>query len=262
MQGIIPEAQNGLPSTGVPTNSLTDYIIAGTAGTFQMANRLDRPAIGQTVTGGGVNGACWRPPEWVPPFLATNLQPGSRMDPGAVVFVMDWHFSFVLAGAAPGWANDTSGFFFLSFGAGVSITNSVPGGGAPTGGFGLFLNTVAGAPALEYVSWATGGGVLERITVGAGVVSSVALWNTVRFVIVGASSGRPAAATTQVNGVDIAADRDFDGVSIQVPTVAVANATGMVGGFATRGAVGDALFFLMDAKLGRQTPAGVAEQPE
>ncbi|MGE0347374.1 MAG: hypothetical protein AB7N73_15020 [Gemmatimonadales bacterium] len=261
--GRVSHSATLLPSTAVGNQRVDNYKALATAGTYRLAERHGRYCIQHTVSGAGVQGSGWRPPDWTPPFDPTLLQSGMLIDPGAVVLVLNWHVSAVLAGATPGWGNDTSPMFFLPLVSTVNVGTSVIGGAGPhLGGFGVFLNNVAGAAAYEYVAWASGspGTVLERVTVPVSSVPSVANWNTFRFIIIAASAGRRARLTVQANGIDVVADREMGGAFLQIPTVAAADAMGMIACWAQRGAVGDSMFFAMDARTGRFTPAGVEVQ--
>jgi hypothetical protein len=260
----IPGALNLLPSSTTGVNELNNYAAAGTAGTYVFARHRNRRCVQITPTGGGVKGQGWRPPEWTPPFDATDMSPGAFMNPAQVVAVFDWHVAAALGGATPGWANDTTPMFFLPSSASSLVSTSVIGGAGPhLGGFGVFLNNVGGVALYEYVSWSSGapGSVLERVTIGASVVPDLTKWSTFRFIIVGAASGRPARLTVQANGVDVVVNRTFGSGLLQLPSVAAAGATGLLTCWAQRG-VADTMFLAMDAKLGRFLPNGTQLQDQ
>lgn len=256
-----------LPSSTVPPNTVDGYGAVGTTGTFVTATRLNRRCLELTPTGGAVKGSAWRPPDWQPPFEAATMAPGATMDPGAVVFVFDFHVSITLAGAVPGWADDTSPVFFLASRLATNVGTRVPGGSGPNQmtGFGVFLNDVAGAPRYEYVSWreaVTGTPALERVTIPLAVVADHERWNTFRFIVTGAASGRAATLTVQANGTDVVVDREFGSALLEAPNVVTPGETGMVCCIAVRGSVGDSLFYAADAKLGRFLPSGRQLQAE
>ncbi|MGE0161062.1 MAG: hypothetical protein AB7T31_16825 [Gemmatimonadales bacterium] len=206
----------------------------------------------------------WRPPDWLASFgPAVNMNPGARLDDSAVVAVFDWNVSLGLAGAAPTWPNDRSGVFFLPVGTTLNGNTNQRGGSAPIGGFAVYANTVAGAAAFEYVSWQTGGAVLERVTIGSSIVPDPTLWNTFRFIIVGAASGREARLTLQANGQDVVVDRLFNDVQIQRPATAAPGnngATGMCTGISVANVdattSGDTIFHTLSYKSGRFLPNG------
>lgn len=260
------------PSTQNPGGSVLQYGAASIAGSVirRFAVRHGRRCLELGVTAANVNagavGEAWRPPDWRPSFgPAANMSPGAMLDPAEVVAVFDWNVSLGLAGVAPVWPNDRSGVYFLPVTGALSANTSQRGGSSPLGGFAVYANTVGGVAAFEYVSWTTAGPgtVLERVTIGSSIVPDVALWNTLRFIIVGAASGREARLTLQVNGFDVVVDRLFDNVQIQRPATAApasGGATGLCSGIvvSTTGAptTGDTIFHSIAYKAGRFLPSG------
>lgn len=244
------------------------YFAAGSAAeTRILTERLSRFCYLMSIGAGGTTrGSGARPPAWLPSFgPASSMAPGAQLLPDAVVMVWDWNVSINLAAATPGWADDTCPFMFLPVGGAHTVATAPIGdpGGNHIGGFGVFLNNDgAGGARYEYVSWSTGapGSVLERVAVASSVVPDVADWNTVRFIIVGAASGREANVTVEVNGTTIVSEREFGSAVLQRPTAAVAGATGMAGAVAVRGTADDQLFWSWECKQGRFTPSGAELQ--
>jgi hypothetical protein len=256
-----PTGFSMLPCSSLGNEDVNSYASAGTAGNYDFARRLNRRCIRLRPTGGGVNGAGWRPPEWFPPFDAAQMNPGAFMIDAQVVAVFDWHVSFLLAGATPGWANDTSPLFFLPHTGAADVATSVIGGVGPhLAGFGVMLNNVGGAPAFEYVAWSGGapGSVLERVTIGASIVPNITNWNTFRFIVSAAASGRAARLTVQANGRDVVVNREFGSGLLSMPPTSI----GLLACAAVRGVAGDDSFFAMDCKLGRFLPDGTQLQDQ
>lgn len=267
-----PHSAHVTPSTQNAGGEVSTYAETSIPGSVirRFAQRHGRRCCEVGVTAANVNAGAvseaWRPPDWRPSFgPAANMSPGAMLDPGEVVAVFDWNVSLGLAGAAPAWPNDRSGVYFLPASGSTSGNTSQRGGSSPLGGFAVYANTVGGVAAFEYVAWTTAGPgtVIERVTIGASIVPSVSLWNTFRFILVGAASGREARLTLQANGFDIVVDRLFDNVQLQRPATAApasGGATGMISGVgvATTGAptTGDTIFHTLTYKAGRFLPSG------
>ncbi len=250
-----------LDSSVAAVNTIQGYGAIGGGGTTnRWESRRGRPAQRTSTTAAQV-GDMYVPPGWMPDFDESDISAGDTQEPAAIVGVFDWHLSLNLPGA-PTWVDDLAGVFFLPFIGTVSI-NQVPGNvAADVGGFGVFLNTVAAAPAFEYVSWGSGspGAILERITITAAQVPDVEDWNTIRFIIRGALPGAPAFLSVQANGFDVLVGRQFGSAFLNRPDLSAAGAAGFAMGQATAGPGGEEWWVQWQTKLGRFTPDGAEQQ--
>ncbi|MGE0347373.1 MAG: hypothetical protein AB7N73_15025 [Gemmatimonadales bacterium] len=245
----------------------------GGGGTIQRYNQRDGFGAILTQTSGASVGEGMCPPSfagaWGDP---ADYSPGSLLDPAGVVCV--WDFNVCMTNTVipvPTWANDGGGVFFLPQGgspSGFDVQTSTPQGGATArGGFGFFLNNVAGAARWEYVAWATGGAILERITVPLSMVAAVNRWTGFRFIMESTRPTKRARLTVQVNGFDLLVAREFGSAELQTPQAAAAAAGSVAAGWvgcycALTNAAFDGFFIKTSVKLGRFTPDGAEQQAE
>lgn len=217
------------------------------------------------VQGGGI---C--PPDWMPQLTAAGGQAvGSMQAPENLVLVLDFHVvQFLLATAPAPWMDDSAGVFFIPYAADPpcsvrAIPSPALGLNPCIGGFGVFLNSPGGLARYEYVSWrtfGTTGTILERITVPLSVTPALDIWNTIRFVIIGATATEAATLQVQVNEQDIVPVRQFGSAQLDTPEASQAGASGMWAGFTTADGGGNPMRTQFSAKLGRFTPGGRALQ--
>ncbi|MGE0161063.1 MAG: hypothetical protein AB7T31_16830 [Gemmatimonadales bacterium] len=260
------ESRNAVQQIGAGSiNSFEGYGARTTGGTTnRMENRFGRPCVMilNTVNDAAIkNGAGMLPMPWSgvydPP--GGSLNPGALQDDASLCAVFDWHASVQLVGATVVAGADRVGFFFLPDTPTRDVNQTPGGGGVPVRGFGVFLNNVAGVPTWEYVSWADGGAILERVTIGASIVPSIVNWSTFRFVIQSAGAGgREPQLAVQVNGFDVVTGRVFGSGVLADPT-----SSGTAGGLWSAfcwGGGSDQLFYALSGKLGRFTPAGAELQ--
>lgn len=254
-------------TTGGSSKGFGGYAGSGGTGVVQRWEvRHNRSCLRTSATTVNVgNGTCI--PFWGP-FLGdpVDIAPGAFVNASATVLVFDMHLSIQLAGATTAWPADTSPFFFLPLASTLVIGDVLGAIGADKGGWGVFVNNVAGVPRYEYVSWSSGnpGAALERVTVPLSSVADITDWNTFRFVIVSGDSTRRATLSVQANGIDLVVGRDFGGLLLQTPLAAAAPSTAaefvaILAAFGDPGGGGDQIFSAYSAKVGRFTPDG-AEQ--
>lgn len=256
-----PPSAQLLPSNAPAAESIRNY---GSLSTFSV--RQYAVVNGRKCFQAAVSGDTWcdgfRFASWLPSFgPASGFNPGATYWDGSVVGVFDFHLAINLVAATPGWADDSTGTFFLPVASGVDGQDT-PAFAAGIGGFGVFCNNDgAGGARYEYVSWRTGGPatVLERVAIGTGIVPDISNWNTFRYVIVGAASGREATVEVIVNGQTIVT-REFGSSVLDRPGTSVAGALGMFAMLSVNGPDSDEVAYLMDAKCGRFTPAGAELQ--
>lgn len=249
-----------LPSTAAAANSVSGYSGIGIGGaTIQFNSLFGRRCMSVSVAAGAGNrfGSDWRPPDWLPHIGdPAQCNPGSRVNPGAVVGVFDWNLAVALAGATPTWPNDSTGVFFQ---ANEVAGDTIPGVAATADveGFGVFLNNDGGGGSeWQYVSWGAGapGPILERVS----IVAMPTDWSTFRFVFTTAASGRESAIQVFANGLEVVA-RSFGSAQLDRLNTTTANTTGPVNRILV-GEGPDTLFYQMSARFGRFTPAGVELQ--
>lgn len=218
-------------------------------------------------------GSALVPPDWMPQLSPVgNQNPGSFQDAGSLVAVFDVHLYYQIP-AAPTWTDNGAGIWFTPYNVAcdcrsLAIDSAILPFNTKFSGFGVFVNTVAGTAAYEYVSWeaesppSVDAVVLETVPVPTSIVPTVELWNSIRFVIIGARNNEPATLTVRVNGEDVVPVRTFGSSVLATPEgggIGAGNAPGMVIGFNTGGpAFGWGQFH---AKLGRFTPGGAAVEP-
>lgn len=285
-------SREGIPDPSAPadTNNFIGYGSIGVAGTIHRWQLRNGRACARWSTTGSLTGTLMAPVFWFPQFGGgSGVSPGATQNPQSLVGVIDYHLSLDLAGA-PAWGDDIVGPTFqphFTGGNGMDVRSAspgfswVPGGAVPQhiGGWGVFANNDgAGGTRYEYVSWATSdppadpGAILERVVIGPGIVPDVQDWTTIRFIIV--SPNPPALAnstlTVQVNGFDIVVARVFGSSVLQDPYVAAGpglvagslGAGGIAMGINAAGPAGDEIFLCTNAKFGRYTPDGAAQQGE
>lgn len=198
-------------------------------------------------------------PSWFPAF-------GGGFGAGAVastsaVAVLDFHLSLEFAaGGTPGWADDSAPIGFVPYCELLAWAGTAfPGGGtSEVGGFGVFCNDVGGSPEYQWVSWTTGGGILERVALA---VADVTDWNTFRFIIVTATPGNPATVALEINGTP-ELTREFGTSVLETPNQMASGSTPplastLIPSGTTAGPDSDSVFFALTARWGRFTPAGV-----
>lgn len=258
-------------NAGVALNRFTSWQGVGAGVTNVWDGQRGRGAMRMNSTGNNSpTGAAIVPPDWCPQLTPAGGQnPGSKQDAAALVAVYDVSLWWDLAGAPP-FNDDQAGIWFLPYNA-LADARAVPASNlifnTCFGGFGVFVNNVGGTAAYEYVSWRTtnpptvNGIILERVPVGAAIVPSLQAWNTIRFVIVGATNNDPATLSVQVNEQDVVPVRTFGSAVLDTPEASMANAgtpggPGMVCGFNTAGT--NFCFGHAHVKLGRYTPGGAA----
>lgn len=210
-----------------------------------------------SVGGGGFIPALFRP-SWGP---ASAWTPGAVTAPGNVVGA--YSVMWALTDPVDNFPDDSTGFCFIPTG-GIPVpsnfADSLRIGSTPLNGFGIFFNSDgAGAAVVEYVAW-SGAGTLERIRVAASVVPDLTDWNSTRFAIVSAASGREATLTVNVNGVDILVAREFGSVELDRPDGVDADALQYAFGVSTRSGGGEGYYYQNWGYNGRFTPDGTEMQ--
>jgi hypothetical protein len=262
-------AKRGLmtSNTGAALNRWTDYIGSGGGSTRFWSGAVGRGSVAmRSNANNSLDGGGLLPPDWLPQLTpAVGQNPGSIQDAGALVAVYDFHLWWQIAGASP-MTNNMAGIWFLPLNAGVNA-QAVPVDPAVLpfsnrfSGFGCFLNNVGGLAAYEYVSFRNNGGlgastILEQVPVPVATVPTVNQWNTIRFVIIGATNTAGATVQMIVNGDAIVPGRAFGSALLDTPEASVANAPGFACGFNTGGV--DFVNAQWAAKLGRFNPSGAA----
>lgn len=258
------QSRNTWLPAGNPVQSFlpTGYGARGGAIISQFWNHLGRCCIAGRPNSNITIADGFVPPDWKPDLRGTTtlVPAGSRMDPGSVVAVFDVHLAAEVP-AAPTWADDLVGVHFLP--RNVADASLVPGGpagaAAAIGGFGIFYNNSGAATTVcEYVSWSTGGTILERIRIPLAVVPDPNIWNTFRFVIVSARPGQAAQLQVQANAEDVVSVRTFGSALLQEPGAALANGDSLAMCHAMQrvGGVNRQLFFQHSIRVGAYTPTG------
>lgn len=187
---------------------------------------------------------------------------GSLQAPASVV--SSYSVMFATTDALDNWPIDTTGFCFVPFPGGAPAANFVDSlrtGSAPLNGMGVFFNPDgAGGLQVDYMAWNIGAAV-ERITIPSSVIPDVTNWNTLRFVIVSAGSGRDATMSLAVNESSIVTDRLFG--SAALPFMDAVNADALLYAFGISGGPGGGAgyFYRNYGYDGRFTPSGSELQP-
>lgn len=209
------------------------------------------------------------PPDWMPQLTTAGLlqNPGSRQEAAALVAVFDFHLLWEFAAGAPSPMMDhQAGIWFLPYDA-LCDARAVPAANLIFNncfsGFGVFLNNVAGVASYEYVSWRGTGAplpktILEQVPISTAFVPQLDVWNTLRFVVIGATNDAAATVELSANG-NVIVSRTFGTAVLDMPEDSIAGAPGMVCGFNTAGTNFCNGQFAM--KLGRYTPSGSAIEP-
>ena len=203
--------------------------------------------------------AGWKLGQWAPGFDPDAFNGGAGYDPHSVVGVFDFHVAMSSAAFTGGGA-DTSGFWFqprFSPFAQPNMVDGAPGGSTPTGGFGVGLNDDGGGNSeWQFISYDDVGAILQRTTLA---VPDVTVWNTFRFIVVAANSGRQATLTLELNGSTVAAVNaiPFDDVTLIRPNTLQAASVGLIAGVALDRWGGESMRLRIFSQYGRFTPSGV-----
>lgn len=209
----------------------------------------------------------WAEGWWRAAWDPAGFNPGALLDPESVVFVVDFSVACTSPAFVPGTA-DVTGFWFAPKEVGsLGWTQNCPGGGVnKRGGFGIGLNDDgAGANQWEFITWldnAAGGAILSRQAIP---VADVTDWNTFRFIIVSAASGRPANLTVQANGTTAVDAIPFDDVTLYRPNTLFQSmfgqdSPGWAFGEALADMGGEGWTFTVRWRQGRFTPSGAQIQ--
>lgn len=228
---------------------------AGTGSTMQLNNTPGRQASARVTTTVAILGGGMSPPMIHMSYgPAADWNPGARQGPASVVSV--YNVSWANSDALDNWPIDSTGFCFIP-NVGV-MTDSLRTASAPTTGFGIFFNTDgAGGAQVDYLCWNLAV-VVERVTLGAGIVTDITDWNTARFQLISAANGREATMSLEINDTPFVTGRQFGTTGTQIPPPVTQSATALHYVFANVANSGGGAFynFFASGYDGRFNPAG------
>jgi len=202
--------------------------------------------------------AGWTPDLFQPSYDPDAWNVGALYAPDSVVGIFDFHVactSALFAGAA-----DVTGFWFVPLiPLQLGFTGTTPGGGSPSGGFGVGLNDDGGGGnEWQFISYDAAGTILQRTPVSAAIIPDVTLWSSFRFTVVGAGAGRPAEVSLEVNRTSIVGVQavPFDDVTLFRPNTLDATASRFCFCHTLGAMAGDGYNFSLYARYGRFTAGG------